>query len=116
MVEPGGAGHSNCTAQQNVSMALIGEVIKKAIDFTGYISTEPNPVKAQKAVLKQLLKKAKLTAFGRRYKFGKILESSDIISAFQEHVPFHDYDKIYNDWWKYLLEGHQNITWPGGQK
>jgi hypothetical protein len=97
-------------------MALIGEVIKKAIDFTGYISSEPNPVKAQRAVLKQLLRKAKLTAFGRKYKFGEILDHADQIAAFQANVPFHDYDKIYSDWWKYLLDGHQNVTWPGGQK
>ena len=97
-------------------MALIGEVIKKAIDFSGLIITEPDPAKAQKAVLKQLLKKAKLTAFGKKYKFGQILESQDFIRDFQENVPFHDYDKIYKEWWKYLLEGHQNVTWPGGQK
>src|SRR5687768_5840810 len=97
-------------------MALIGEVIKKAIDFTGYISADPNPIKAQKAVLKQLLKKAKLTAFGRKYQFGEILESADLITAFQQTVPYHDYDKIFTEWWKYLLDGHQNITWPGGQK
>ncbi|RYG04292.1 MAG: GH3 auxin-responsive promoter, partial [Chitinophagaceae bacterium] len=97
-------------------MALIGEVIKKAIDFTGYISPEPNPVRAQKAVLKQLLKKARLTAFGKKYGFTKILESGDVLKAFQDAVPFHDYDKIYNEWWKYLVAGHQNVTWPGGQK
>ena len=97
-------------------MTLIGEVIKKAIDFNGFLNKESNPVKAQKAVLKLLLKKARLTAFGRRYKFGEILESKNPIKSFQENVPYHDYDKIYEEYWKYLLEGHQNVTWPGGQK
>jgi hypothetical protein len=23
---------------------------------------------------------------------------------------------MFSDWWHYLLEGHQNVTWPGGQK
>ena len=23
---------------------------------------------------------------------------------------------MYDEWWHYLLKGHQNITWPGGQK
>ena len=50
-------------------MALLGGVIKKAIDLNGFISREPNPYKAQKAGLLQLLKKAKLTAFGLKYKF-----------------------------------------------
>lgn len=97
-------------------MALLGGVIKKAINLNGFISREPNPQKAQKAVLLQLLKKAKLTAFGMKYKFSLILESPDPISAFQENVPVFDYDGLYNEWWHYLLKGHQNITWPGGQK
>lgn len=97
-------------------MALLGGVIKKAIDFNGLISREPNPYKAQKTVLLQLLKKAKHTAFGLKYKFSKILESPDPVGTFQQHVPVYDYDTIYEEWWHYLLEGHQNITWPGGQQ
>ncbi|GEO10879.1 GH3 family domain-containing protein [Segetibacter aerophilus] len=97
-------------------MALLGGVIKKAIDFNGLISREVKPGKAQKAVLLQLLKKAKLTAFGMHYHFNEILESADPIRAFQEKVPVHDYDGMYDQWWHYLLKGHQNITWPGGQK
>ena len=97
-------------------MSLLGGVIKKAIDINGFISKEPNPKKAQKAVLLQLLKKAKHTAFGLKYKFTEILEKEDPIAAFQEAIPVHDYDKIYDEWWHYLLKGHQNITWPGGQQ
>jgi hypothetical protein len=97
-------------------MAVLGGVIKKAIDFNAFISREPNANKAQKAVLLQLLKKAKLTAFGLKYKFSQILESPDPITAFQESVPVYDYDAMYEEWWNYLLKGHQNVTWPGGQK
>jgi hypothetical protein len=97
-------------------MALLGGVIKKAIDFNGMISREPNPYKAQKTVLLQLLKKGRLTAFGLKYDFNEILNNQDVIKAFQEVVPVHDYDKMYAAWWHYLLEGHQNVTWPGGQK
>ncbi len=97
-------------------MAILGGVIKKAIDFNGFISREPNPYKAQKTVLLQLLKKAKHTAFGLKYSFSKILESPDPVSAFQQQVPVYDYDAIYEEWWHFLLEGHQNVTWPGGQQ
>lgn len=97
-------------------MAILGGVIKKAIDFNGFITREPNPYKAQKTVLLQLVKKAKHTAFGLKYKFSKILESPDPVSAFQQQVPVHDYDAIYEEWWHYLLEGHQNVTWQGGQQ
>src|ERR1044071_3198273 len=97
-------------------MALLGGVIKKAIDLNGFISRNVNPVKAQKKVLLQLLKKARLTAFGMKYKFSEILNSHDPVKAFQENIPVHDYDALYDEWWHYLLKGHQNITWPGGQK
>ena len=97
-------------------MSLLGGVIKRAIDFTGAISKEPDPPKAQKAVLLQLLKKARLTAFGLHYKFDDIIKSADPVAAFQQKVPVFDYDSINEEWWHYLLKGHQNITWPGGQK
>src|SRR5829696_302349 len=97
-------------------MSLLGGVIKKAIDFTGAITKEPDPYKAQKAVLLQLLKKARLTAFGLHYKFNDILKSPDPVTSFQQTVPVFDYDSIHAEWWHYLLKGHQNITWPDGQK
>ncbi|WP_128545489.1 GH3 family domain-containing protein [Larkinella soli] len=97
-------------------MAVIGEFIRKAIDVYGSITSEPDPVKAQADVLWNLLNKAKGTAFGRKYNFGRILESDHFVRAFQQEVPTHDYDKMFNDWWHYLLEGHQNVTWPGGQR
>src|SRR5688572_26913181 len=97
-------------------MSLLGGVIKKAIDFKGFISSEPNPYKAQRKVLLQLLKRARLTAFGMKYKFTEILNSDDPINAFQQNIPVHDYDALYDEWWHYLLQGHQNVTWPDGQK
>ncbi len=97
-------------------MAVIGELIKKAIDVYGLVTSEPNPAKAQHDVLQNLLTKARLTAFGKKHNFTELLKSADIIAAFQQAVPVHDYDKMYNDWWHYLLEGHQNVTWPGGQR
>ena len=96
-------------------MAVIGEFIKKAIDVYGFVISEPDPVKAQLDVLKHLLTNARLTAFGKKHNFSNILASDDPVAAFQQEVPIHDYDKLYNEWWHYLLEGHQNVTWPGGQ-
>ncbi|QRR00093.1 GH3 family domain-containing protein [Dyadobacter sandarakinus] len=97
-------------------MAVIGEIIKKAIDLTGKIISEPDPVEAQKETLRKLLDTARLTAFGKAHEFSEILASEDIVTAFQAKVPVHDYDKMYADWWHYLLKGHQNVTWPGGQR
>jgi hypothetical protein len=97
-------------------MALLGGVIKKAIDFNGLVSREPNPSKAQRKVLLQLLKKARLTAFGLKYNFTGILAAPDPVQAFQQAVPVYDYDTLHAEWWHFLLEGHQNVTWPGGQQ
>ncbi|MBD1428480.1 MULTISPECIES: GH3 auxin-responsive promoter family protein [Sphingobacterium] len=97
-------------------MAIIGEIIKRAIGVTGIISSDPEPIKAQQEVLISLLQKAKNTAFGRKYNFENILLEADPIKAFQEQVPIYDYDKIHEEWWHYLHEGHENITWPGGQR
>jgi hypothetical protein len=50
-------------------MAIIGELIKSAIDFTDKLVKNPEPLAAQQQVLKQLLTVAKDTAFGRHYQF-----------------------------------------------
>ncbi len=96
-------------------MAILGEVIKKAIDISGFISSDPEPAEAQKTELLQLIKNAKHTAFGLKYRFSEILDSADPIGAFQKNVPVYDYDALNTEWWHYLMEGHQNVTWPGGQ-
>lgn len=97
-------------------MAIIGELIKRTIDVTGYISGDPSPAKAQQRVLQHLLDKAKYTAFGKKYQFEAILTSADPVKAFQQVVPIYDYDGLYAEWWHYLREGHKNVTWPGGQR
>ncbi|HTN19850.1 MAG TPA: GH3 auxin-responsive promoter family protein [Pelobium sp.] len=96
-------------------MSVIGELIKKAIDVTGFIKGSGNPVAEQEAVLKHLLETAKLTAFGKKYGFAEILKQPSVSLAFQKNVPIHDYDKMFAEWWHFLLAGHQNVTWPGGQ-
>lgn len=96
-------------------MSVIGELIKKAIDVTGFIKGDGNPVEEQEAVLKHLLETAKLTAFGKKYGFAQMLKQPSVSLAFQKKVPIHDYDKMFAEWWHFLLEGHQNVTWPGGQ-
>ncbi len=96
-------------------MSVIGELIKKAIDVTGFIKGDGKPVEEQEAVLKDLLERAKLTAFGKHYDFATLLEQPSVSLAFQEKVPIHDYDKMFAEWWHFLLKGHQNVTWPGGQ-
>ncbi len=75
-------------------MAIIGELIKSAIDFTDKFVKNPEPLDAQQQVLNQLLTQAKDTAFGRHYQFERILNSADVPRAFAETVPVFDYEII----------------------
>jgi len=94
-------------------MPVIGELIKKAIELGSKLNSENSPEKDQAKVLNHLLETAKDTAFGKYYGFKNILNAKNIAKAFQEKVPYHDYDKIYSEWWKKIREGHEDITWPG---
>jgi hypothetical protein len=67
----------------------------------------------QLRVLKKLLKKARFTELGQHYHFDEILLSRHAGKKFQELVPVHDYNKIYNEWWKKTLDGVPDVAWPG---
>jgi hypothetical protein len=93
-------------------MNIIGNIIKGAIEFTEKLTPTSNPPKKQKEVLNHLLVTAKNTAFGRFYDFKAILESDDVQKKFAENIPYFDYNKIHEQWWSKIHEGHTNITWP----
>lgn len=74
----------------------------------------PNdPRRQQIRVLKKLLKKARFTEFGQRYRFDEILLHRHPGKKFQELVPVHDYNKIYDEWWVKTLDGVPDVAWPG---
>lgn len=74
----------------------------------------PNdPRRQQIKVLKKLLKKARFTEFGQHYRFDDALLSKHPAKKFQELVPVHDYNKIYEEWWKKTLDGVPDVAWPG---
>lgn len=72
-----------------------------------------DPRRQQTRVLKKLLKKARFTEFGQQYEFDSILMNRHPGKKFQELVPVHDYNKIYEEWWKKTLDGIPDVTWPG---
>ncbi len=74
---------------------------------------ENTPARQQRRVLKKLLKKALFTQFGQQYKFGEILNSRHPEKLFKQNIPTHDYDSIYENWWKRTLEGTPDVCWPG---
>jgi hypothetical protein len=98
-------------------MAVIGEVLKKLLEVADMVFTNPDPVEAQQLVLRQLLEKAEATAFGKFHQFRKLLSNEDDLrNAYAEAVPFHSYDDMLDRWWYKVLEGGEDITWPGKVK
>ncbi|GAB4093218.1 GH3 domain-containing protein [Flaviaesturariibacter terrae] len=72
-----------------------------------------DPRRQQLRVLKKLLRKARFTEFGQKYRFDEILLSKHPGKLFQQMVPVHDYSKIYEEWWKKTLDGVPDVAWPG---
>lgn len=95
-------------------MRLVGGLIKRALTLADRIQgLGQSPIDLQRKTLKRLVRAAQYTAFGKHFNFSSILYSGDIIQAFQENVPFYDYDKIHDDWWYQCLQNKSDITWPG---
>lgn len=99
-------------------MPILGSIIKKAIELRGKLPKEKkiDGYKAQKRVLKKLLRKAQSTAFGECYEFQSILHEENMVKAFQEKVPLHDYNAIFKRWWYRSLNGEAFVCWPGRVK
>lgn len=93
-------------------MPLIELSLPKSIANALRLS-QRSPGDQQRRVLKRLLKKANETAFGRHYQFSSLLESKDTELVFKQVVPHHDYNAIYEQWWKQTLDGKIDVCWPG---
>jgi hypothetical protein len=97
-------------------MALIGIAIKRAIKLQKTLSVvrlRQQATKKQEKTFLKLIKKAKDTAFGRKYGFDEIFWADEPLRLFRERVPVYDYDSIHRDWWHRSLEGEEDVTWPG---
>jgi len=65
------------------------------------------PVLTQSNILQSLLQSARDTAFGQKYKFGKIKDSK----AFKDQVPLHHYED-FKPYIERLFKGEDNVIWP----
>jgi len=75
---------------------------------------QKSPRRQQLKVLHKLLKKARFTEFGQKYRFDEILmDRQHPEKKFQEIVPTFDYNSIHEAWWHQSLEGKSDICWPG---
>jgi len=100
------------TTYQNHTMALIGNLIKSAVDISSRFSSRLSPKEDQIHALEELLKAAGDTAFGTYYNFAGMLDAENVRKAFREEVPIVDYHQMHDQWW-HQQQKHPNITWPG---
>jgi hypothetical protein len=67
-----------------------------------------DPVRSQQKVLKELVRKAENTAFGRDHHFSEIKSSKD----FSANVPVRDYEQL-TDYIQRVKSGERDVLWPG---
>ena len=99
-------------------MALLGNLISRSLRLKKQFELPvATPEKYQRNTLRQLLERARYTAFGKHYGFSEMLdEELDFMTAFRKRVPVHNYNKMYDQWWHRCQQGEENVTWPGKVK
>lgn len=104
--------------KQYLSMALLGNLVARSLLLRKKLTLRvAAPRTYQLRVLWQLLDRGQYTAFGKHYGFADMLSHDlDLVQAFRNKVPAHTYNSLYNQWWHRILEGEENVTWPGKVK
>lgn len=98
-------------------MAILGHLISRSLRIRKNFSIKTGtPRGYQQQVLARLLSKAKNTQFGKHYEFSSLLKEDHLYEEFKSGIPFHNYNSMYNKWWKYCHEGEENVCWPGKVK
>ncbi|PRY13097.1 GH3 auxin-responsive promoter [Pontibacter ummariensis] len=67
-----------------------------------------NPVEAQQAVFKSIVRKAQATRFGRDHGFSAISSHADFVQA----VPVRDYEGL-SSYFNRVKQGEKDVLWPG---
>lgn len=104
-------------------MPLLGTLLKKGIKIGETLEQESSdPVDLQIHQLRKLMAYANYTVLGQQYLFSNILAAfregggKKLYARFQEMVPIHTYQSMYDHWWSKLLEGEEDVCWPGRVK
>jgi len=99
-----------------VKRDFLGPLFHRGSDITDFLTfNRAKAVKWQEKTLKKMLFKARMTEFGEKYEFEKILISHNPVEAFCQHVPISNYS-LMHEWWQREYNGESNITWPGRPK
>ncbi len=70
---------------------------------------EKNAIAIQERVRQTIVSQAKDTLFGKDHQFDKIKTYED----FKKHIPIRDYEQFREPYISALLNGEENILWPG---
>lgn len=95
-------------------MAILGSILKRTFELREKMPKirKSSAYKQQTLALKKLLTKAEFTAIGTYYNFSKIANGENVIDAFQNTIPTHDYNSMFKKWWYRALEGEVGVCWP----
>ena len=98
-------------------------MLKSGIRLTNVVRLRKiNPLRQQRKAFRKLISKARFTQFGKAYRFEELLSAAEFgtdrefYEKFKQHVPIHDYNRMFEGWWKRSLAGEPNIAWPGRVK
>lgn len=99
-------------------MAILGNIISRSLHIRKSLTrNRAKPEVYQAITLRKLIETAQYTAFGKAYDFESMLNSLEPLDqTFRERIPIFDYSKMHQEWWHRLLEGEENISWPGKVK
>ena len=96
---------------------ILGSVIKRSLQIRQRIDVKLlSPWALQKMAFRRLLEAGSKTKFGRYYDFRGILMSDNPIETFQNTVPIHDYNALFDQWWHKLLDNEEDVCWEGKVK
>jgi hypothetical protein len=91
------------------------ELLRKLYLPVGLGSKSGKHYRQQQKVLLKLLESAVNTSFGKKHDFEKIIFTEDVIGAFQQSVPIHDYAAM-KEWWLRALRGEKDVVTSGSIK
>lgn len=69
----------------------------------------------QQKILEFLIRKGRKTSFGKIYNFSSLIgeEQTELSTAFSQQIPIFSYERFYQEFLKFQLNGSKNVTWPG---
>jgi hypothetical protein len=98
-------------------MAILGSLIKRSISIRKQFSVALGSNRSyQMQTLQRLLLKSRNTLFGKHYNFTKILSENNFVEDFRNTVPVHNYNQMFQRWWRFAHEGEKDIAWRGKVK